>query len=93
MSRIIMYHGAECPHCHVMMPIVERLEKEGFKIEKKEVWHNEENADEMRSNKDFIFRDCDNSLGVPCFFSEKTKRAMCGECSYEKLKKWMKENI
>jgi ribosomal protein S27AE len=92
MSKIIMYRGEECPHCHVMMPIVDRLIKDGFDIEKKEVWHNEKNAEEMRSNKEIILRDCDNNLGVPCFLSLKTKRAMCGECSYEELKKWLIKN-
>lgn len=92
MSKIIMYRGEECPHCHVMMPIVDRLIKEGFDIEKKEVWHNEKNADDMRSNSGIILRDCGGSLGVPCFLSKKTNRAMCGETTYENLKKWMNGN-
>ncbi len=88
-----MYHGNECPHCHAMTPTVEKLEKDGFKIEKKEVWHDEANAEEMRANKDIIFRDCDNSLGIPCFLSRKTGRAICGETSYRTLKKWIEKNI
>ena len=27
-SKLIMFHGRECPHCKDMMPLVERLEKE-----------------------------------------------------------------
>ena len=43
MSELIMFHGRECPHCHVMMPLVDRLEQEeGIKLEKKEIWHNRE---------------------------------------------------
>jgi len=49
MKRIIMFYGAECPHCHAMMPLVERLEKEEkVKVDRREVWHNERNADAMR---------------------------------------------
>lgn len=43
------FYGTECPHCINMHPLVERLEKEeGVKVEKYEVWHNEENAKKMR---------------------------------------------
>jgi thiol-disulfide isomerase/thioredoxin len=42
MKEIIMFHGASCPHCHAMMPLVDRLEKEEkIKVIKKEVWNNE----------------------------------------------------
>ena len=92
MSKVIMYRGEECPHCRVMSPIVDRLIKDGFEIEKKEVWHDEENAEDMRSNQEIILRDCDGSLGVPCFLSKKTDRATCGEMSYEELKNWLKKN-
>ena len=92
MGNIIMYHGAECPHCHAMMPLVEKLEKEtGIKIEKKEVWHNEKNADEMRSKQEIILETCDD-LGVPCFLSKSTEKAFCGEASYEELKEWVLKN-
>ena len=38
MAKVIMFYGASCPHCHHMFPIVNKLVKEGFNIEKKEVW-------------------------------------------------------
>jgi len=28
-----MFYGKECPHCHKMMPLVEKLEKEGVLFE------------------------------------------------------------
>ena len=57
MVKIIMFHGAECPHCRAMMPRVEKLEKEeGIKVEKFEVWHNPENADKMRKLKNIIVK-------------------------------------
>ena len=92
-TEIIMYHGLECPHCLAMMPLVDRLEKEEeVRVTKKEVWHNEENKEEMRSRRDLIAPACGGSLGVPCFFSEKTNKVLCGEVSYRKFKKWVAEN-
>ena len=90
---IIMFHGADCPHCHAMMPLVDKLEKEGkIRIEKKEVWHDEKNADEMRSHQKIIAPACGGDLGVPCFFSNKTKNAFCGEVSYKELREWAVKN-
>ena len=92
-ADIIMYYGAECPHCHAMMPLVAKLEKEAkIKIEKKEVWHNEENADEMRSHEDIISHSCGGEMGVPCFFSKKKKQALCGETPYREFKEWAVKN-
>ena len=49
MAKLIMFHGRECPHCKKMMPLVEKLEQEtGVRFDKREVWHDEKNADLMR---------------------------------------------
>ncbi|MBN2067205.1 MAG: hypothetical protein JW744_01930 [Candidatus Diapherotrites archaeon] len=93
-SAIIMYHGQECPHCRAMMPLVQKLEEsEGIKLEKKEVWHNEKNAEEMRERGNKIRETCGGFLGTPTFFSTKTGSALCGEVPYEKLAEWSIENI
>ena len=80
---LIEFYGKECPHCAKMAPIVEQLEKEsGVKLEKLEVWHNEENLNKMR--------EYDNGLcsGVPFFYNTDTKKYICGETNLEELKKW-----
>jgi hypothetical protein len=87
---IIMFYGAECPHCHVMMPLVDRLIKEsGSQIEKLEVWHNATNADKLRKFETIIREAADGEFGVPAFLDETNKRALVGETSYEELKKWV----
>ena len=92
MKKIIMFHGRDCPHCHAMMPIVDRISKEGeFQFEKLEVWHDEKNAQKMRSFSKIIGNSCGGDLGVPAFVDEENKRAFCGENSYEELKKWLKK--
>jgi len=92
MSRLIMFHGRECPHCRKMMPIVEELEKAtGIAFDKREVWHSEENANLMRSLRDVIAPKCGGQLRVPTFFNEDTKDVMCGEVEYEKLKAWVEK--
>jgi len=71
------------------MPLVKKLEKEtGLKIEKLEVWHNEKNADLMRSYKDVIASKCGGQLRTPTFLNQETKNVLCGEVKYSKLKKW-----
>ncbi|MBN1271194.1 MAG: thioredoxin family protein [Candidatus Aminicenantes bacterium] len=89
MAKLIMFHGRECPHCKVMMPLVDKLEKEtGLSIEKLEVWHNEKNADLMRSYRDIIEPKCGGQLRTPTFFNTENQDVICGEMEYEKLKEW-----
>jgi hypothetical protein len=89
MKKITMFHGQECPHCAAMQPIVDRLIKEGFNIEKKEVWHNERNAQEMRKFSAIISEACGGDLCVPAFVDETNNKTICGEFTYEELKEWM----
>lgn len=80
---LIEFYGEECPHCQAMVPLVERLEKEeGVKVERHEVWHNEKNKAKQEE------LDQDLCGGVPFFFNTETKQYICGETSYEALKKW-----
>jgi hypothetical protein len=65
---------------------VEKLEKEeGIKVESLEVWHNKENEKRLL--------EIDNGElcgGVPFFYNTQTKKFICGETSYDNLKKWAK---
>lgn len=82
-SELLMFTGRECTHCHAMEPLVERLQEEtGKSVQKLEVWHDEKNAKFMMQ--------CDKGYcgGVPFFFNKKTGKWICGETSYENLKKW-----
>jgi len=80
---LIEFYGEECVHCIAMKPIVERLEKEeGVKIEKYETWHDEANAQKMGEY------DKGYCGGVPFFVNTETEAHICGEASYEELKKW-----
>lgn len=89
MKKKIMFWARECPHCRNMMPLVDRLiEEEGVEIEKLEIWHNEENADLMRSFKDVIAPKCGGQLRTPTFFDSETNDVVCGEVEYEALKEW-----
>ena len=88
-DRLIWFSGRECIHCKRMRPVVEQLEAEtGKKITELEVWHSEENAGVMRGYEDAIKKACGGDLGVPAFFNEKTKGAVCGMVTLEKLKSW-----
>lgn len=83
---LMEFYGKECHHCIKMAPLVEKLEKEeGVKVEKYETWHNEENAKKIQ--------EYDKGLcgGVPFFIDTDTGKHICGEASYEELKKWAKE--
>jgi len=89
MARLIMFHGRECPHCKKMMPLVEKLEQEtGVVFEKREIWHDEANADLMRSFRPIIAAKCGGQLRVPTFLKVETNDVMCGEVDYDKLKAW-----
>jgi len=72
-----------------MHPLVDRLEEElGITIDRKEVWHDEKNADLMREKREIISAKCGGQLRVPTFFNTKTNDVMCGEVEFEKLKEW-----
>jgi len=89
MSKLIMFHGKECPHCQVMMPLVDKLIKEeSIEIDKKEVWHHDKNADLMRSYRNIIEPKCGGQLRTPTFMNTETNDIICGEVQYEKLKDW-----
>jgi thiol-disulfide isomerase/thioredoxin len=89
MNKLIMFHGRECPHCKKMMPLVDKMiEEENIQIEKFEIWHNEKNADLMRSYRDIITAECGGQLRVPTFLNTETKDVFCGEKEYEKLVEW-----
>ena len=88
-NSLIMFWGRECPHCHVMMKLVERLEKEeNVRFEKLEVWHNQENAKKMRSLSSVIKPACGGELGTTTFYDPFGGVALCGEKPYEELRKW-----
>lgn len=89
MNKLIMFHGRECPHCKKMLPLVDRLEKDtGITIDRREVWHDEKNADLMRTKRDLISAKCGGQLRIPTFLNSETDDVMCGEFEYEKLKEW-----
>lgn len=80
---LIEFYGEECPHCAKIAPFLARLEKEsGVKIERKEVWHNEANMNEMRE------KDTAMCGGVPFLINTETGASICGEADYDTLKKW-----
>lgn len=82
-GKLFFFFGTECPHCHDMEPLVEKLEKElKVKVEKLETWHNSKNATLLEKI------DKGGCGGVPFFYNEKTKKTICGAVDYAILKKW-----
>jgi len=83
MSHLLEFYGNECPHCVRMHALIEKLEKEeGVKVDKFEVWDNEENE------KRLLELDKDFCGGVPFFYNTKTNQWICGEEKYSKLRQW-----
>jgi len=76
------FYGEECPHCHSVLPVVDKLIAEGIQIEKKETWHNEENASLFET------KDKGTCGGVPFFFNDETGKSICGETNEEEIRQW-----
>lgn len=79
------FYGLECPHCQKMRELTDKLMKEypSVHIERKEVWHD-------KANMAFV-EECDSSGecgGVPFFYNSENKEWLCGEVTYDELKKW-----
>ncbi len=78
-GQVIEFYGETCPHCMSMKPIVASIEEEtGAKLDKLEVWNNEENARKMESHYELIGEACGGLPGVPAFVNVDTKQALCG---------------
>lgn len=86
MKDVIFFYGIDCPHCVVVEKHVDRLISEEVKIKKMEVWNNKEN-DEMMMELD---KGDDMCGGVPFFLNQNTGKTICGEATYEEIKKWAK---
>lgn len=86
MPMLYFFYGQECPHCHVMMPTIDKLIDEGFKIEKLETWHNDENAEKLES--------FDKGLcgGVPFCYNTETNKFLCGSVEEEVVRAWATGN-
>ncbi|MFA5934126.1 MAG: thioredoxin family protein [Candidatus Paceibacterota bacterium] len=84
-SHLLEFYGEECPGCLEMHELVDRLKKEeGIEIKQLEIWHNKENEKLLDEY------DTGQCGGVPFFINTKTGKWVCGEESYEDLKKWAK---
>lgn len=79
---LTFYYGEECPHCHQMMPIVDKLIKEGTAIAKLETWHNPENAKQLEGV------DKGRCGGVPFFHNDDNNQFICGSTSEERVRAW-----
>ncbi|WP_019176945.1 YbbN family protein [Methanomassiliicoccus luminyensis] len=92
-QRLIFFWGRECPHCAKIHPLVGEVSKEmGKEITELEVWHSEENQKLMRSYGDVLKQACGGSLGVPAFYNERTKKALCGmRTTKEQIVTWASE--
>jgi len=90
-KRLIEFYGTECVHCKDMEPLIERLNKEnGIKITRLEVWHDSNNA-KLLKEVDKDEQGNEFCGGVPFFYNEKTKKKICGNTSFEKLKAWAED--
>lgn len=79
---LYFYYGEECPHCHEMMPLVDKLIADGKEITKLETWHNKENAKKLE------VADGGKCGGVPFFVNTESGQWMCGSTSEERLRAW-----
>lgn len=79
---LIKFYGERCSFCHQMEPLDAKLEKElGVKLERSEVWNNEENQKKMME----LQTGCQ---GVPMYYNGESKVVLCGAIDYEVLKRW-----
>lgn len=77
------FYGDGCPHCEAMEEKVEKVQQEEeVEVEQLEVWNDKDNAEKQAELDD------GKCGGVPFFFNTDSEEWICGETSYENLKKW-----
>ncbi len=79
---LYFFYGEECPHCHDMLPIVDKLISQGIVIEKRETWHDQKNAKELEK------MDGGKCGGVPFFWNDESKLWICGAATERRIRKW-----
>ncbi len=79
---LYFFYGDGCPHCHTVMPTVDKLISEGVKIEKLETWNNKMNA-KLAEEKDH-----GKCGGVPFFWNEKSGKFICGSAEEDSIRAW-----
>lgn len=84
-SMLYEFYGQECPHCDRMRTLTDELMLvyPHVKIIRKEVWHNKENMEFIKT-----LDKGDACGGVPFYFNTDTKKWLCGEVTMEELKEW-----
>ncbi|KKP70685.1 MAG: hypothetical protein UR69_C0003G0023 [Candidatus Moranbacteria bacterium GW2011_GWE2_35_2-] len=69
-NEIIYYYGEECPHCQDVLRFLEENKiSEKVEFQKKEVWHNKNNSEEMMKK----VGECElnpDTVGVPFLYAE-----------------------
>ena len=90
MKRIVMFYGRECPYSQAVMPMIDKLKEEGIAIiDKREVWHDEQNEALREDYADILERDCERKTIVPSFVDPMEKRALCNPKDYVELNTWI----
>lgn len=80
-GRLLMFYTNNCEPCVVVEKVVKRLEKkENLKVDRLEVWYNQENKKLLRRYSDLAT--------VPFFYNEVTSKKIVGEVDYDTLKNW-----
>ena len=80
---LINFYGRECPHCERMESVIQKLEHDtGVTVERKEVWHDDENVKVMTAYDKGV---CG---GVPYFYNTETGKSICGEATIAELMEW-----
>lgn len=69
-AGIIYYYGEECPHCQDVLKFLEENKiSEKVEFQKKEVWHNKNNSEEMMKKVEECGLNPD-TVGVPFLYAE-----------------------
>lgn len=69
-DKIVYYYGETCPHCKDVREWMEKNKvEEKIKIEKKEVWNNQINAQELNKVAEVCGLDT-SSIGVPFLWAD-----------------------
>ncbi len=85
-KKLLEFYGRECQPCVRLRPLIEKLEREeGVRVEKIEVWHNDDNAKLMEEYSQ------ERCLGVPFLYNTKTGKYICGLTDYDTIKEWALE--
>ena len=83
-STLYYFYSVGCAYCNKVEPIVDKLNSQGYKIQKIDISDNQNKLFKHEVEKEYNFR-----CGTPLLIDSETGNSICGWSGEDTIKKWV----